>query len=388
MRKTALSSLEFNESKETAIKYEPKSIRINLSDIEVNKDSFELNIIEVKGQTVAVSNEVLSKFLEHVGISKKLKSSFTENPNVIADIVNVLNSLKRKSCDLELKLLISHENEVIDMTKNDKGRMSNKNFFAVAESIVNKYGLDVIESNVQNNGVSEICLLNPKSVAILGLDEEIHKFGIRLTNKLSDTEINNFAYRLVCTNGNTILDEFSRFALGSVAPSEIERLFTHIQRMRMNGFIPTEFELLVKKAQNTTASLTEVENGIKSIISKIKMPLGMIKEETDIFISKFINTHFTQYMIRKQELLAKGFDIEKLSPSQKSYIKCESSSFGRITVWDLVNKLTFFGSNDNGNNFNQPQSLQIEGGKLLSIGSAKNKNGFDLADEKILFLGL
>ena len=388
MRKNALSSLEFNESKELGIKYEPKSLRINLSDIELNKDSFALNLIGVKGKTVAVSNQVLGKFLEHIGVSKKLKTSFADNPSVIADVVNVLNSLKRKSGELELKLLISHENEIIDMCKNDKGRISNKNFFNIAEAIVDKYGLEVIESNVETSGIAEICLINPNAVSILNLDEEVHKFGIRLTNNLSDTEINNFAYRLVCTNGNTITDEFGALALKNVAPSEIERLFSHIQRMKNHGFIPAEFETLVNKAKNTTASIAEVESGIKTIVSRLAMPLGMDDDETTEFINKFISMHFTQYMIRKQELLAKGFDIEKLSPTQKSYIKCASSQFGRITIWDVVNKLTYFGSNDSGSNFNKPQTLQIEGGKLLSIGNSKNKNGFDLSDEKILFLGL
>jgi len=388
MRKKALSSLEFEQSKIKAIECEPKSLRINLSDIEVGKDSFELNLIGVKGKSVAVSDKVLGKFLEHLGISQKMKSTFKENPKVVADIVNALNALKRKSGELELKLLISHQNEVIDMTKNDKGRISNKNFFNITEAVVNKYGLEVIESKVDDSGVAEICLLNPNAVSVLNLDDEIHKFGIRLTNKLSDTEINNFAFRLICTNGMSTTDDFSRLALNNVAPSEIERLFTHIQRMRDNGFVPREFENLVKKAQNTTASINEIENGVKAIIGRMKMPLDISKDDRDIFIAKFLNTHFTQYMIRKQELMAKGYDIEKLTPNQKSYIKCESSSFGRITVWDLVNKLTYFGSNDISSNFNQPQALQIEGGKILSIGHSKSKMGYDLADDKLLFLGL
>lgn len=385
MRKTVLSTDEIKSEQLKAIAVEPKSVRVNLSDIEVCKSTFDQNIMSIKGKTVSVSTNFLNKFLDHVGIGTKMSNSFSDRPELVSEIINILNSQKKQMGNKELKIIVSSKNEIIDLTNTDGGRISNGNIFKIAETICDKNDLGIIGTEIdETNGNLSIMLLNENQVKVCGIDTEFHKFGIRISNSLTKTNISDFAYRLVCSNGMSTMDKFSNASLQNISPTELNKLFQHIERMKNNGFIPTDFEKLVSKAMETTASMNEVESGVKSIISNLNIPTSISddKESLNMFINDFLNSNFPQYQTRKAELLQKGFDVEKIDSTQKKYIRCEGK-FGRVTIWDLVNKLTYFGSNSPESLFKNQSSLQIQGGQILN-----SKKGFDLNSDVIGLLKL
>ena len=163
--------------------------------------------------------------------------------------------------------------------------------------------------------------------------------------------------------------------LDSINPSEIDKLFNHVRRMADNQFIPKDFEALMIMAQNTVASINEVENGMFSLINRMNIPTDLPSEDKERLIAQFINTHFPEYSYRKAELSAKGYELEKMTPQDKKFVS------GKMSVWDLVNRVTYFASNK-ASNFNETEKLQIIGGTMLS-----NKS-HDLANQRIKLLSL
>jgi hypothetical protein len=379
MRKVVLNSEEYAQLKAKAILSEPKMARINLSDIEFSNLSIRDNVVNIQGKAVAVNNVFIKAYLTQLGLNPKFLSGYKGDERTVTDILNVLNEEKRKLGNVELRMIVSHSNEVINLIPMDKGgRVSNTNVFKIADDLMNRHGLQVIDSTIESNtGLVALNLITPNVQKIANLNEEQHQFGIKLTNSVNGTEIMDFAYRLTCTNGATAMDTYSKFKLESLNPSEIEKLFTHVSAMEKNQFIPTGFEDMLKASRTTLASISEVEHGIFSLVNRLNMPIELDKEDTERITAQFINSNFAEYANRKAKLLAKGYDLEKLTPQEKKFIKCD------ITMWDLVNRITYFASNNTSSNFKEVEKLQIIGGSLLS-----KKDGYDLSNDRIKLLSL
>lgn len=380
MRKVVLSTDEFNNVKDDAMKSEPKSLKIRMADIEFSNLSITDNVIDIKGKPIAVNKHTIANYLKLVGINPKLINDVKtdeQGKKNLSTIVNILNEQKVKQENRELRLLVSQQNEVIDLVSNEIcGRISNKNFFNIAEQVADRYGLGIIDTSInKSNGIVALNLVAPNTKVIANISEETMQFGLKLTNNLYSTEIADFNYRLICTNGMTATDTYSAMKLENLNPSEIDKVFNHIKRMADNDFVPKDFDKLLLMARDTTASINEVENGIFSIFNRMNLPLDLEQSDKDILFSKFINTHFPEYAIRKAELMAKGYDLEKMTPNDKKFVN------GKMTIWDLVNRVTYFASNRQ-SEVQDTEKLQIIGGGILT-----NKS-HDLASNRITLLSL
>lgn len=361
-----MSGDDFKIAKEGAIKNEQRFANLSLHDIAIVKNTFTDNILDIKGKPVSVSKAFLNDFLNACGmghIANEFKRM--ENSEISAQLLNTLRSAQRSN-DTQYKMIVNPNNEVSRLVSTSVARISNKCAFDIAETIANKYGLDIIDAISENSGNSKITLLSDKQINVLSGTNEIHKFGLTISNKDGQTSISNFAMRLVCTNGMETIDNYNEFCLGGITPNELTNLFNHILRMKNENYIPQGFFELVEKAKHTQASMRETETVINSIFGK----LGYDKENPDyqLLRNKFIVRFFPEYAMRVREITAKGNDFSKFGIQQKSYIHCGSTS-----VWDLVNVLTNFGSNNLGMKIQTPKGLQIEGGKLLQ--STHDLNG-------------
>lgn len=380
MRKIVLSSSEFDEVKNKAMANEPRIAKIRMADIEFTNLSIKEKIVDIQGKPISVNKTFIDQYIKLLGLNPKILSGVKDDENsnkVITQIINVLNEQKTRQENRELRMLVSTNKEVIDLVSNEiGGRISNKNFFNIAEQVADKYDLDIIDTSLnKSNGVVALNFISPNVQSVANLSLETHQFGVKLTNNLYSTEISDFNYRLVCTNGMTAIDTYSQMKLDSINPSEIDKLFNHVRRMADNQFIPKDFEALMIMAQNTVASINEVENGMFSLINRMNIPTDLPSEDKERLIAQFINTHFPEYSYRKAELSAKGYELEKMTPQDKKFVS------GKMSVWDLVNRVTYFASNK-ASNFNETEKLQIIGGTMLS-----NKS-HDLANQRIKLLSL
>lgn len=362
MRIQILSSKEWAKQKENAQSLEQKFLNIMLSEIELCRNTFTDNIVIIKGRPMSVSKGFINDFMGACGLSglaKQIKQ--VDNSEISAQILNSVRSAMKQNTDL-YRIVVAPNNEVVSLVGTETARLSNKSVFDLGEHIANKYGLDVIEAKTDNMGNSTLRLVSQQQVSVTGENDEVHRFGISLRSEYGLTKVDNFALRLVCTNGMETTDNFGHFELKGISPQEITQLFNHILSMKNNGFVPSNFVELVGKAKKTQASVLETETTIKSIIGRLGgFGANLDEELAERLKSKFLADYFPEYVQHKMELLAKGFDLDKMNAEQKKYIHC-----GHVTIWDLVNILTNFGSNQMGMKINEPLWLQIAGGKLLN----------------------
>ena len=362
MRVQILSSEEWAKQKENAQSLEQKFLNIMLSEIELCRNTFTDNIVIIKGRPMSVSKGFINDFMTACGLSGMAKQvRMVDNSEISAQILNSVRSAMKSNTDL-YRIVVAPNNEVVSLVGTETARLTNKSVFELGEHIANKYGLDVIEAKTDNMGNSTLRLVSQQQVSVTGENDEVHRFGISLRSEYGLTKVDNFALRLVCTNGMETTDNFGHFELKGISPQEITQLFNHILSMKNNGFVPSNFVELVGKAKKTQASVLETETTIKSIIGRLGgFGANLDEELAERLKSKFLADYFPEYVQRKMELLAKGFDLDKMNAEQKKYIHC-----GHVTIWDLVNILTNFGSNQMGMKINEPLWLQIAGGKLLN----------------------
>ena len=361
MKTTIMTSEEWSKKKSFAEEYEQRFVNVQLNEIELTKNTFGDNIVDIKGKPMSVSKAFVNQFMSECGLGGFVKSvNSIKNEEISARILNSIRSAVKSNNDT-YKIIVSPENEIVELSKNNVARLSNKTVFDLSEHIANKYNLDIIHAETSTNGNSTIKLISNKQISVTNENDEIHKFGLSLSSNFGQTTLENFALRLVCTNGMQTIDDYSKFSLGGITPNELTSLFNHILRMRNENFVPKEFVSLVKKAKETTASILETETTIKSIVSRVGGFGDVDEEQSKMLENKFLSAFFPEYMNRKLELLGKGVSLEELSKEDKKFVHC-----GNTSVWDLVNILTNFGSNNLGMKINSPMSLQVAGGKMLS----------------------
>lgn len=361
MRTQILTTTEWEIAKENAQQHEQRFLNILLSEIGLVKNTFTDNIVNIKGRPMSVSKQFVNDFMGACGLGGVVKSfKNIDNGEISAQILNSVRSAMRTN-DKLYRIIVNPNNEIVRLVETDTARLSNKAIFDLGEHIANKYGLDAIGADTDNYGNSTLRLVSNTQVSVTNENDEVHKFGISIRSEYGVTKIDNFALRLVCTNGMETTDNFSHFDLRGISPRELTDLFNHILSMKNNGFVPKDFVELVNKAKRTQASICETESTINSIIKRLGGFGEVENEQTEMLRNRFLSEFFPEYMHRKIELLSKGFDLTKMSREQKQYIHC-----GSVNIWDLVNILTNFGSNNLGMKINEPKWLQIEGGKLLN----------------------
>lgn len=360
MRTKILTQQEWAEAKSNALNNEQKYLTMQLSEIKLCKNTFTENIVLIKDKPMSVSKGFISDLMSECGLNGMQKSiRNVGNTEISAQILNSVRSAMTKA-DKLVRIIIAPNNEIISLVSNEKARLSNKSVFDLGEHIANRYGLDVIDAKTTEMGNSRLCLVSNQQVSVTNENDEIHKFGLSITSENGVTRIDNFALRLVCTNGMETIDNFSHFELGGISPQDLTQLFNHIFRMQSNGFVPENFVELVNKAKHTQASVLETESVISQITTRMG-GFGADEQLAQMLQNKFLSEFFPEYMHRKMELLGKGYDLTKMSNEQKKYVHC-----GHTSIWDLVNVLTNFGSNNMGFKINEPKWLQIGGGKLLN----------------------
>lgn len=361
MKTKILTMTEWETARENAQQHEQKFLNILLSEIGLVKNTFTDNIVNIKGRPMSVSQQFINDFMGACGLGGVAKSfKNIDNGEISAQILNSVRSAMRTN-DKTYRIIVAPNNEIVRLVETSTARLSNKAIFDLSEHIANKYGLDVIGADTDNYGNSTLRLVSNTQVSVTNENDEVHKFGISIRSEYGVTKIDNFALRLVCTNGLETTDNFSHFDLRGISPRELTDLFNHILSMKNNGFVPKDFVELVNKAKRTQASICETESTINSIIKRLGGFGEVENEQTEMLRNRFLSEFFPEYMHRKIELLGKGFDLTKMSREQKQYIHC-----GSVNIWDLVNILTNFGSNNLGMKINEPKWLQIEGGKLLN----------------------
>jgi len=364
-----LSQAEFNKARAAAIASEPLTKPVKLSEIKLSDNSQKDGFILVGDSRIPASGNFFRQLASILNINTTLSSKFEKNGD--SDMGNKLISAVKhytqsRVGDVDLMLVADRQaQQVTGVAKAEKySRISNDTLFSTADQILNTVPNMHIESVDGGGGTARINLIHTDEVGFerLGKDE-VFRFGISLVNTPTQTGIDDFFYRLVCANGAVAKDMTAAFQLKDTSPTAISELFDKLKAYGKTGFVPKAFSEKLERATSTRASLLEMETAVNSVVNNLKCDDAELKKRLK---QSVIDNHFPAYKTTQARVFGKGFDVNLLSNKQKAFIKTGQS------VWDLVNELTWLGSHNTVEEYENRARFKAAGGQLFS------KANFDL----------
>jgi len=364
-----LSQAKFNEAKTAAIKHEPLTKPVMLSEIKLSDTSQKDGFIHLNDSRVPASGAFFKQLASLLNIGQNLNSKFEKHGD--SQLGNKLMSAvkhytERRGGDVPLMMVADRdEKRVTGIVKADKfARISNETLFKTAEEILNEVPDMHIESIDSGGGRSSINLIHTSEVGFerLGKDE-VFRFGISLVNTPTQTQVDDFFYRLVCANGAVAKDMTAAFQLKQANAAGIAELFQSLKAYGKTGFVPRAFAERLERATSTRASLNEVQRAVDSVVGNLKHEDPEMRKRLQEGV---ISSHFPMYKSTLARVFSKGHNPEFLTDKQKSFIKTGMS------VWDLVNELTWLGSHNTVEEYENRARFKATGGALFA------KSNYDL----------
>ncbi len=363
---------EFQELRRGLINRDAVTKTVTLSQLDITPDGIKQGYIKMNGAVVSVSRPFWSKLAKTVNVNSQLATSFMRNDdeNLYATLIQAIKQYKairtNKAGDQYQLVADPITREVVDIVKgNSGGRLSMATICDITENILSDNSHMSLESANSHGGLTNFNFINENSIAFpeAGPDEEF-KFGFTISTTPTSTKLALYNHRLICANGMKInlgqgqisnqVNINESFSLRSLKPGNIESFMNGIKNLKTEGFIPSGFKETLKQTQGTKASFLELENTISSIMNEFP------DNESAKDYKKLVKSYFPAYGMAAERVIKQGLDIYKLNDRQKSNIRTGMS------IWDVINNLTFLGSNKSEFNITDKEGLKNQGGKLFN----------------------
>lgn len=380
-----VTNSQFSAIRETMTANEHVTKQVPISAIKLTENSFTKGQIEIGGQAIKVSTGFFIRLSSMLKMNASLTREFMKNENgkVAAVLMNALNEYRRSAGGKDVLIIANAETrEVIDICDpNRYRRLTNESLFDMTEKIMHEHPSLIIETidSSPNGGNTSINFLNSDEVGFPGAGkDEFFKFGFSITQTSKDTIVETYNTRLVCANGlrvsfgsgsigsNRDIHFEEKFKLGGTNAEDIRTFLNRVDSMKKADFIPAGFQHALTSAVNTKASLAEVEHAMIVAQRKVREADPQFKKG---FIDSIERNYFEGHRDTVARIIQKGSDPYKLNEKQKGFIKTSMS------VWDVVNSLTYLGSNNSGIELENKYELKAEAGSLFAKGS---NAGYDL----------
>jgi len=362
---------------------------VPLSSISISDDSLVNQTIKLAGSRVHVSPQFFKKLAVLLKMSQSLTSEMLKNSDgkLASTIMSGLKDYRGKQGKSDVILVANpHTKEIIDICKPDNfRRMSNESVFDLTSKIMNEHGnlsIETIDFS-SDTGKSAINLLSNEEIGFPGAGpDEFFKFGFSIIQSARDTHVEMYNQRLICSNGlraslgqgaigsNNAIQFQEAFKLTGSGSVEISQFLNRVKDMAKADFVPSSFQQTLETAANTKASLLEVELAMLNANRMIGCDDPSLKHN---YITSMNKNYFQGYGMAINRIAKKGVDIFHLNDNQKQQIKTPMS------IWDVVNSMTYLGSNNTGLPINDQHLLKSKAGKLFGKGTTK---GYDLQYSK------
>jgi hypothetical protein len=352
----SLSSTIIDQRKDESIN--AQSLRKTVAFRELNL--IDEKTIEYQGKRIAITKAAFKSLLKLIGMSQQFAGKFEKlfNTEAKTQFINRMkDAMASNSGNLSnVTLILNPVNKtIIGFGKDESTNISNGQFIQVAEDLINANGMDVTTwSTDPVTGIVTIDAFNPKAeFGIQGMRDEVFTGGVTFQNNpIEGFKVMPYMNRQWCTNGLTTAMAQESYELHSLSGDNVNKFFEHLRELRKNNFAPAGFADRVREANNTPASIKEMEYAY----SRIK---GHAGERADNWIP--LQENLNAYA-------KKGF--ETMSNAQKKMAKTNQS------VWSLVNGMTHFsshGQNIIDTNMQDAQAAQIQ----VAAGNILGKKAFD-----------
>lgn len=383
--KKQVSESQFNEIRNSLANAETATKVVPMSAISVDERSLRRGEILVGGIAVPASAHFFSRLASLLKMSSALTKDMLKNNDdkIAMSLINGLKEYRSARGNGEVMLIANpNTKEVVDICEpKNYRRLTNETLFDVTSRILNDnptLSIETIDMNPRRGGVA-INLLNSEEVGFPGAGkDEFFKFGFSIVQRSKDTIIETYNQRLVCSNGLRVslgsgaiggsrdIQFEDKFRLEGTSADQVRDFLTKLESMKKAAFIPPSFQETLNRAMNTKASFLEVQNAMISAQQLIREDMPDIKKS---YVDSVARNYFHAHGDTSARIFKGGFNPLTMNDKQKSFIKTGMS------VWDVVNSLTFLGSNNSGIPMSDQANLKAEAGSLFGKGT---KEGYDL----------
>jgi len=348
---TTLSQSAFNAKKKEAIGNELMRKEITLSEFNV----VDNNHIDIDGVNIEVTDKAFGKLLGRLRIPKAFAKRFSEGfgNDGLRQLITMMKSMKSSRNDQTVTLLVDPTTrKIIDILPAGYAAISNESFIDFASRYIDQYNLGVTHMGSSQYGGTQINCVSPNGMfRVPGMQNEVFNTGVTFRNTPTrGLEVSPYLSRLICANGMTSTSFAENYGLRNLNDKNINEFNEHMIRMASTGFQPVGLADNIKKAHNTDASLAEMQKAASAIMS------------TD----KAVDYDYIQRYIPVERAL-KAYSRLGADPTTFTQAQMKNAKSG-MSVWDVVNGMTNFASNDTRYNIDDSRmgNLMVTAGNILT----------------------
>ena len=353
---TTLSPAVFQSRKDEAIRNEVMRKEISLSEFTVLDNTH----IEVDGVKIELTPFAFKRLLGRLRIPTAFAKRFSDGfgTDGLQQLVQMMKTMKSSKNDQTVTLLVDpREKKITNILPAGYASISNEAFIDFAEGYINQYGLEVKDFGSDPNGGATINCISPNGVfRVPGMSDEVFNTGVTFRNTPTrGLEVSPYLNRLVCSNGMTSTAFSETYGLHELTDKSISEFNDHMISMASTGFQPVGLADKIKMANNTDASIAEVQRAMSAMLS------------TD----KKIDFEYMQRYLPINRVMKAYSDIGA-EPSTFTTKQLQNAKSG-LSIWEVVNGITNFASNDTRYNIDDHKTSNL----MVSAGNLLMKRNFD-----------
>lgn len=347
---TTLSQTAFDSKKAEAINNQLMRKEITLSEFNV----VDNNHIELDGVKIEVTDRAFGKLLGRLRIPKAFAKRFSDGfgSDGLRQLVSMMKSMKASKNDQTVTLLVDPESrKITDILPAGYASISQESFVDFASRYIDQYNLGVTHMGSDLYGGTQINCVAPNAMfQVPGMTNEIFNTGVTFKNSPTrGLEVSPYLERLICANGMTSTAFAETYGLHNLNDKSINEFNEHMIRMASTNFQPVGLADNIKKAHNTDASLAELQRAASSIMS----------------LDKKVDYDYIQRYIPVDRAM-KAYSDLGADPNTFTKAQMKNAKSG-MSVWDVVNGMTNFASNDDKYSINEGKmgNLMVTAGNIL-----------------------
>ena len=347
---TTLSQSAFDVKKAEAINNQLMRKEITLSEFNV----VDNNHIEIDGVKIEVTDKAFNKLLGRLRIPTAFAKRFATGfgSDGLRQLVTMMKTAKSSKNEQTVTLLVDPSTrKVTDILPAGYASISQESFIDFASRYIDQYNLGVTHMGSDLYGGTQINCVSPQGMFnVPGMTNEVFNTGVTFRNTPTrGLEVSPYLERLICANGMTSTAFAENYGLHNLNDKNINEFNEHMIRMASTNFQPVGLADNIKKANNTDASLAEMQRAASSILS-------LDKSVDYNYVNKYIPV----------EKAFKAYSDLGADPNTFTKAQMKNAKSG-MSVWDVVNGMTNFASNDTKFNINEGKmgNLMVTAGNIL-----------------------
>jgi hypothetical protein len=353
---TTLSPAVFQAKKAEAVRNEVMRKEISLSEFNVIDNTH----IEVDGVKIELTPFAFQRLLGRLRIPTAFAKRFSDGfgTDGLQQLVQMMKTMKSSKNDQTVTLLVDpREKKITNILPAGYASISNEAFVDFAERYIEQYGLKVTNFGSDPSGGATINCVSPDAIfTVPGMSDEVFNTGVTFRNTPSrGLEVSPYLNRLVCSNGMSSTAFSETYGLHELTDKSINEFNDHMIQMASTGFQPIGLAEKIRSANNTDASIAEVQRAMSAILS------------TD----NKVDFDYAQRYLPITKIMKAYSDIGAVPESFTS--KQLQNAKSGLSIWAVVNGMTNFASNDERYNIDDHKT----GNLIISAGNLLMKKSFD-----------